>query len=195
MNSKKMSFWLEQLVVEVRKLDGTEYSSIISYYVAFIDIQERTESMTRTFQMRKNVYFARFSRVLNARMRTLNEKGFGFAVKRADPILPEQLDKLLGKGVFRQGSGGQLQLIIFLYACKLFGLRTREDYHLQTLDQFFLERTEMEDLSCLLDGLPRLIIKESQASLLFRARVSNTIQNLRSAYPIIFLSSKESLIS
>lgn len=76
------------------------------------------------------MYFARFSRVLNARMRTLNEKGLGFAVKRADPILPEQLDKLLGKGVFRQGSGGQLQLIIFLYACKLFGLRTREDYHL-----------------------------------------------------------------
>lgn len=28
MNSKKMGFWLEQLVVEVRKLDGTEYSSI-----------------------------------------------------------------------------------------------------------------------------------------------------------------------
>lgn len=28
MNSKKMSFWLEQFVVEVRKLDGTEYSSI-----------------------------------------------------------------------------------------------------------------------------------------------------------------------
>lgn len=97
--------------------------------------------------------------------------------------------------MFRQGSGGQLQLIIFLYACKLFGLRTREDYHLLTLDQVFLERTEMEDLSCLLDDLPRLIIKESQASLLFRARVSNTIQNLRSAYPIIFLSSKESLIS
>lgn len=39
--------------------------------------------------------------------------------------------------MFRQGSGGQLQLIIFLYACKLFGLRTREDYHLLTLDQFF----------------------------------------------------------
>lgn len=97
--------------------------------------------------------------------------------------------------MFRQGSGGQLQLIIFLYACKLFGLRTREDYHLLTLDQVFLERTEMEDLSCLLDDLPRLIIKKSQASLLFRARVSNTIQNLRSAYPIIFLSSKESLIS
>lgn len=97
--------------------------------------------------------------------------------------------------MFRQGSGGQLQLIIFLYACKLFGLRTREDYHIKTLDQFFLERTEMEDLSCLLDDLPRLIIKKSQASLLFRARVSNTIQNLRSAYPIIFLSSKESLIS
>lgn len=53
----------------------------------------------------------------------------------------------------------------------------------------------MEDLSCLLDDLPRLIIKESQASLLFRARVANTIQNLRSAYPIIFLSSKESLNS
>lgn len=97
--------------------------------------------------------------------------------------------------MFRQGSGGQLQLIIFLYACKLFGLRTREDYHLLTLDQFLLERAEMEDLSCLLDDLPRLIIKKSQASLLFRARVSNTIQNLRSAYPIIFLSSKESLIS
>lgn len=97
--------------------------------------------------------------------------------------------------MFRQGSGGQLQLIIFLYACKLFGLRTREDYHLLTLDQFLLERAEMEDLSCLLDDLPRLIIKKSQASLLFRARVSNTIQNLRSAYPIIFISSKESLIS
>lgn len=97
--------------------------------------------------------------------------------------------------MFRQGSGGQLQLIIFLCACKLFGLRTREDYHLLTLDQFFLERTEMEDLSCLLDDLPRLIIKKSQASLLFRARVSNTIQNLRSDIPLFFsLPRKVSLV-
>lgn len=40
--------------------------------------------------------------------------------------------------MFRQESGGQLQLIIFLYACKLFGLRTREDHHLLTIDQFFV---------------------------------------------------------
>lgn len=44
----------------------------------------------KNFLDEKNVYFARFSKVLNSRMRTLNEKDLGFAVKRADPILPEQ---------------------------------------------------------------------------------------------------------
>lgn len=129
MNSKKMSFWLEQFVVEVRKLDGTEYSSIYLILCGLHRHLGENGIYDKNFLDEKNVYFARFSKVLNARMRTLNEKGLGFAVKRADPILPEQEDKLWGKGVFRQGSGGQLQLIIFLYACKLFGLRTREDHH------------------------------------------------------------------
>lgn len=48
-----MSFWLEQFVVEVRKLDGTEYSSIYLILCGLHRHLERTESMTRTFKMRK----------------------------------------------------------------------------------------------------------------------------------------------
>lgn len=90
MNSKKMSFWLEQLVVEVRKLDGTEYSSIYLILCGLHRHLGENGIYDKNFLDEKNVYFARFCKVLNARMRTLNEKGLGFAVKRADPILPEQ---------------------------------------------------------------------------------------------------------
>lgn len=90
MNSKKMSFWLEQLVVEVRKLDGTEYSSIYLILCGLHRHLGENGIYDKNFLDEKNVYFARFSKVLNARMRTLNEKSLRFAVKRADPILPEQ---------------------------------------------------------------------------------------------------------
>lgn len=138
MNSKEMSFWLEQFVVEVKKLDGTEYPSK-SIYLILCGLHRHLRDngiYDKNFLDEKNVYFARFRKVLNARMRTLNEKGLGLTVKRADPILPEQEDKLWEKRVFGQGSGEQLQLTIFFYVCKLFGLRTREDHHLLNVDQF-----------------------------------------------------------
>lgn len=133
-----MSFWLELFVVEVRKLDGTEYPSK-SIYLILCGLHRHLREngiYDKNFLDEKNVYFARFRKVLNDRMRTLNEKGLGLTVKRADPILPEQEDNLWEKGVFGQGRGDQLQLTIFFYACKLFGLRTRDDHHLLTVDQF-----------------------------------------------------------
>lgn len=74
-----MSFWLEQFVVEVRKLDGTEYSSIYLILCGLHRHLGENGIYDKNFLDEKNVYFARFSKVLNARMRTLNEKGFGFA--------------------------------------------------------------------------------------------------------------------
>lgn len=72
------------------KLDGTEYSSIYLILCGLHRHLGENGIYDKNFLDEKNVYFARFSKVLNARMRTLNEKGLGFAVKRADPILPEQ---------------------------------------------------------------------------------------------------------
>lgn len=105
-----MSFWLELFVVEVRKLDGTEYPSK-SIYLILCGLHRHLREngiYDKNFLDEKNVYFARFRKVLNDRMRTLNEKGLGLTVKRADPILPEQEDNLWEKGVFGQGRGDQL---------------------------------------------------------------------------------------
>ena len=49
--------------------------------------------------------------------------------RQADPIWPEDEEKLWQKGVFGKENSEQLQHTMFFYSCKLFGLRACDEHH------------------------------------------------------------------
>jgi hypothetical protein len=56
--------------------------------------------------------------------------------RQADPIWPEDEEKLWQKGVFGKENSEQLQHTMFFYSCKLFGLRACDEHHKLLCEQF-----------------------------------------------------------
>ncbi|XP_078330429.1 uncharacterized protein LOC111100766 [Crassostrea virginica] len=84
----------------------------------------------------KDHRFGVFQRVLDARMKELLSKGLGAKVRQADPILPEDEEKIWNQKVFGMQSSLALQYTVFFYNCKLFGLRGYDEHKSLECDQF-----------------------------------------------------------
>lgn len=69
-----------------------------------------------------------FRKVLNARIRELLSEGLGTKVRQADPIFPEEGGKIWTRGIFGLDSSQALQYTVFLYNCKIFGLRAFNEH-------------------------------------------------------------------
>lgn len=73
----------------MRKLDWVEYLLIYFILCGFYRYLGENGIYDKNFLDEKNVYFVRFSKVLNFWMCILNEKGLGFVVKWVDFIFFE----------------------------------------------------------------------------------------------------------
>ncbi|XP_063436319.1 uncharacterized protein LOC134717755 [Mytilus trossulus] len=82
----------------------------------------------KNFLDEKDLRFVTFRRVLDSRMKELLSKGFRTKVKRADPLSLQDEENLWQKGVFGMTNSVSLQHTAFFYACKLFGLRGRDEH-------------------------------------------------------------------
>lgn len=144
MDSQTMAYWLERFVVEMRKKDGAEYppKSVHLILCGLLRHIRDKGVYDKNLLDEKNTEFAGFQKVADAQMRSLIDKGLGCDIKRADPILPHQEEKLWEKGVFGKENGEQLQLTMFFYASKLFGLRGCDEHHSLTAEQFFIGTDE-----------------------------------------------------
>ena len=80
--------------------------------------------------------FGVFQRVLDAQMKELLSKGLGTKVRQADPILPEDEEKIWNQKVFGMQSCLALQYTIFFYHSKRFGLRGYDEHKSLVYDQF-----------------------------------------------------------
>ncbi|XP_061176185.1 uncharacterized protein LOC133185143 [Saccostrea echinata] len=134
MDSKEMGYWLERFVVEMRKKDGTEYPPKSIYLILCGLLRHLRDKgiYDKNFLNEKNTEFAGFRKIADAQMRNLIDKGLGCDIKCADPILPEQEEKLWEKGVFGQENREQLQLTMFFG-----GLRGCDEHYSLTAEQFF----------------------------------------------------------
>ena len=125
MNSESLNYWMQRFVLEVRKQDGSEYPSRSLYYIVCGLLRFMRDENIHNMNIldEKDHRFGVFQRVLDARMKELLSKGLGTKVRQADPILPEDEEKIWNQKVFGMQSSLALQYTVFFYNCKLFGLR------------------------------------------------------------------------
>ena len=69
-------------------------------------------------------------------MKQLLSNGLGTTTKQAQPLTPEDESVLWEKGIFGDTSAQPLQWTVFIYACKLFGLRGHDEHHSLHCEQF-----------------------------------------------------------
>ncbi|ESO98023.1 hypothetical protein LOTGIDRAFT_174460 [Lottia gigantea] len=139
MTAEELDYWLQRFIVELRKMNGDEYSPKSVYYIICglmrhlkdhnISINILEEADTRFLLTRK---------VLDAKMKELVSQGVGCKPKTADPVSNEDEYKLWNSGVFGFTNSTSLQYTVFFYACKLFGLRGRDEHRHLEADQFEL---------------------------------------------------------
>lgn len=125
MDKPTMSCWLIRFVMEVRNAKGKEYPPKTLYMIICASLRHLRDNgiHNRNFLDSKDPDYAEFCSVLDLRMKDLLQKGYGTAVKQADPISVEDEDKLWNLSVFGAKDSQTLQHTIFYYSCKLFGLR------------------------------------------------------------------------
>lgn len=144
MNAEMLNYWLQRFVLEVRKQDDSEYPPRTLYFIVCGLLRHlRDENIhNMNFLDEHDHRFAVFRKVLDARMKELLSKGLGTKVRQADPILPEDEEKIWTSGVFGLHSSQALQYTVFFYNCKIFGLRAFDEHRNLECSQFEIGQDE-----------------------------------------------------
>ncbi|XP_062598901.1 uncharacterized protein LOC134260347, partial [Saccostrea cucullata] len=144
MNAEMLNYWLQRFVLEVRKQDGSEYPPRTLYFIVCGLLRHLREENVHdmNFLDEHDHRFAVFRKVLDARMKELLSKGLGTKVKQADPILPDDEEKIWTNGVFGSHSSQALQYTVFFYNCKIFGLRAFDEHRNLECSQFEIGQDE-----------------------------------------------------
>ena len=74
--------------------------------------------------------------MLDSRMKELNANGVGLIKKRADPVTKKDENQLWESEVISLYTSAGLQNGVFLYSCKLFGLRAHNEHRNLSAEQF-----------------------------------------------------------
>lgn len=138
LEAAEMNHWLQRFVIEVRNKKGEEYppKSLYSIICGLLRYCKDMNVNDKNFLDEKDLRFVTFRRVLDSRMKELLSKGFGTKVKRADPLSLQDEENLWQKGIFGMTNSVSLQHTVFFYACKLFGLRGRDEHRNLDCSQF-----------------------------------------------------------
>ncbi|CAC5385968.1 unnamed protein product [Mytilus coruscus] len=138
LEAAEMNHWLQRFVIEVRNKKGEEYppKSLYSIICGLLRYCKDMNVNDKNFLEEKYLRFVTFRRVLDSRMKELLSKGFGTKVKRADPLSLQDEENLWQKGFFGITNSVSLQHTSFFYACKLFGLRGRDEHRNLDCSQF-----------------------------------------------------------
>ncbi|CAG2192830.1 5-phosphohydroxy-L-lysine phospho-lyase,Alanine--glyoxylate aminotransferase 2-like,Ethanolamine-phosphate phospho-lyase homolog 1,Ethanolamine-phosphate phospho-lyase [Mytilus edulis] len=140
MDVNTMDYWLQRFVLEARKKTGDEYPPKSLYYIVCGLMRHCKDNKLFhvNFFDEKDGTFAQFRKVLDARMKYLLAKGLGTKQKKANAISEEDEEMLWSSGVFGQSNSTTLQYTVFYYACKMFGLRGRDEHRNLQCSQFEL---------------------------------------------------------
>ncbi|XP_062585825.1 uncharacterized protein LOC134247485 [Saccostrea cucullata] len=138
MDTKSMNHWLERFIVEARKKNGSEYPPKTLYLILYGLLRHLRQKgvYDKNFLDEKEIAFVGLRKVLDAKMKSLVDRGLGCEIRQADPIWPKDEEKLWQENVFGKENSEQLQHTMFFYSCKLFGLRACDEHHKLQCEQF-----------------------------------------------------------
>ncbi|XP_019637242.1 PREDICTED: zinc finger MYM-type protein 2-like [Branchiostoma belcheri] len=132
---EEMGFWLSRFVFEIRRQDGKPYPPKTLYNIVAAIMRHFREDLSRhdmNFLDKSDTRFAEFRKALDARMKELTAQGVGTTKRQADPLTPEDEDTLWATGTVSTKTATGLSNGVFLYNCKIFGLRGMDEHrHLQ----------------------------------------------------------------
>jgi hypothetical protein len=130
MAKREMGHWLSKFVVEVRMQEpvGEEYpaKSLLSLVMGIQAELNFTHDLGLAFL--KDPEFNRFREILDAEMKRVTAKGIGTTTARADPILPEEEEKLWAKKLLGDFNGRVLLNTIIFLNGKNFALRSGREH-------------------------------------------------------------------
>ena len=129
---------LPRFVMEARRQDETPYPpATLMQIVAGIQrhFRENGQPSLSVFGD-KDPRFARTRGALDTRMKKLTKEGVGTETMQAQPLTPEQEEKLWCLGIFSLCTGWGLTNTVFWYNCKLFGLRGGDEHRSLVREQF-----------------------------------------------------------
>ena len=93
MNEESLSHWLTRFVLEVRKMDGTEYPPNTLHHIV-CGIMRHLRNENYTVDIFKDKEFSQFRSSLDAEMKRLQSKGIGSVHKQAEPFTKEEEELL-----------------------------------------------------------------------------------------------------
>lgn len=138
MTSEDLGYWLGKFVLEVRKVDGTEYPPKTLY--ALVCCFKRHYEANGVHSINpldvSDPRFGGFRQSLDAEMQRLHTKGLGTKKKQAEPITEDEEAILWSSGQLGCHSARALQNTVYFYNCKVFGLRSYDEHHGLQCKQF-----------------------------------------------------------
>ena len=127
----KLNYWMARFITEVRRKDGTDYPpNTLTQITAGLQLHLREECDRPGINLLKkdDTTFDLFLKSLDARMKELTNRGVRVKVKRADPVLKSDEEKMWSTGVLNMDSSTGLSNCVFFYNCKLFAFRTNDEH-------------------------------------------------------------------
>ena len=135
----KLNYWMARFITEVRRKDGTDYPpNTLTQITAGLQRHLREECDRPGINLLKkdDTTFDLFRKSLDARMKELTNRGVGVKVKRADPVLKSDEEKMWSTGVLNMDSSTGLSNCVFFYNCKLFAFRANDEHRNLEASQF-----------------------------------------------------------
>jgi integrase len=137
-----INMWLSKFAVETRRQDGKQYPSRTLWMLmcGLLRYLRDRNVHEMNFLNEKDHRFVHFRRVLDAQMKKLTSDGIGATVKQAEPLTKEDESRLWECGVLGTSTSQSLLYTVFLYNCKLFGLRGCDEHRGLVPGQFSVGR-------------------------------------------------------
>ena len=135
MSGDDFAYWLGKFVLEVRKVDGSEYPPKTLY--ALVCCFKRYFEANGVHDINpispNDPRFGGFRQTLDAEMQRLHARGLGTKKKQAEPISPDEEAILWSCGQLGCHSAEALLNTVYYYNCKVFGLRSIETFSASSL--------------------------------------------------------------
>ena len=112
----KLNYWMARFITEVRRKDGTDYPpNTLTQIMAGLqrDLREEYDRPGINLLKKDDTTFDLFRKSLDARKKELTNCGVGVKVRRADPVLKSDEEKLSSTGVLKIDSSTGLSNCVF----------------------------------------------------------------------------------
>ena len=137
----EIGFWLARFVLEIKRKDGKDYPPNSLYQIC-VSLQRFLRSCNLGNACNLHIFnendpqFYQFCSSLGSKMKELTSNGLGVITKSASPITQEDELQLWGTGAISINTSFGLSNGVFLYNCKLFGLRGQDEHRALTREQY-----------------------------------------------------------